>query len=432
MTDIFISYSSKDEQLANELCAFFEKEQVSCWIAPRNIGVGKEYGGEIIKGIEGSKVFFLCLSNAANESQHVLREVERAVSRKLPIVVYQVEETTLSKSMEYFLASTQWFVPGKDNGYEELVEIIKSIRDKKQIEKKVTNKPQKKMKPSKWIWGLCAIPLILAVLGVVFLPHKKETSVVIGETITYGRIDLTGNSEEDLEWTILNVDEENVLCIADKIVAFFPYDGAESGMRSKAGDVYFNQEKADEYTDEQLRQFWGSSDWESSNIRSWLNSDEAIVSYEGAYPTEDAMSLYENGYENQAGFLYLFTEEEKQQLVENTVDNGKDKVYLLSLKEVEEYLVDQNFLLSAVAGENAVLLEGTGAYKEYYDKGERGTYWATRTEGDSACEIICAGPGLSKTENFHSEYACASLTGIRPVIVLPKEYVANLIAKENE
>ena len=47
MVDIFISYSSKDEQIANEICAFFEKEGVNCWIAPRNIEVGKEYGGEI-------------------------------------------------------------------------------------------------------------------------------------------------------------------------------------------------------------------------------------------------------------------------------------------------------------------------------------------------------------------------------------------------
>ena len=77
MADIFISYSSKDETVANGLCSQFEKEGLSCWIAPRNIEVGQEYGGEIIKGIEESKVFFLCLSGASNESQHVLRDVGR-------------------------------------------------------------------------------------------------------------------------------------------------------------------------------------------------------------------------------------------------------------------------------------------------------------------------------------------------------------------
>lgn len=121
MADIFISYSSSDEQIANRICENFEQAGISCWIAPRDIQAGKEYGGEIIRGIETSKVFFLCLSKTANESQHVLREVERAVNRKIPILVYQQEETQLSKSLEYFLASTQWFIPDENNGMNELV-----------------------------------------------------------------------------------------------------------------------------------------------------------------------------------------------------------------------------------------------------------------------------------------------------------------------
>ena len=73
MTDIFISYSSSDEQIANRICEHFEKEGLSCWIAPRDILVGKEYGGEILKGIEESKFFFLCLSKSSNESQNFIR-----------------------------------------------------------------------------------------------------------------------------------------------------------------------------------------------------------------------------------------------------------------------------------------------------------------------------------------------------------------------
>lgn len=441
MADIFISYSSKDEKIANEICTFFENEGISCWIAPRNIEVGKEYGGEIIKGIEECKVFFLCLSNASNESQHVLREVERAVNRKLPIIVYQYEETTLSQSLEYFLASTQWFIPGKENGYSELVQIIKKIRDKKTSEKMVaTDLKEKKKKPKKWIWGFVVLAVILLVSGLVFFLNKDKEQVVIGDTFTYGSIDLTGSSKEALSWMVINADDEDetVLCIAENIVAFFPYDGAESGMRAKDGDIYFNGDKLEEYSGEQLKNFWGSSDWESANIRSWLNSDAAIVTYEGAYPAEDGMSLYENGYENQPGFLYAFTKEEKEQLVDAKVitelKNGQsvetiDKVFLLSYEEVLTYLVDRNFVLAAVPGENAVLLEGTGIYNEYYEQGDRSTYWATRTEGDLPCEVVCVGTGLSETENFHSEYACGSLMGVRPAIVLPKEYVETMICK---
>ena len=58
-----------------------------------------------------------------------------AVNRKLPIIVYQHEETVLSKSLEYFLASTQWFLPGENNGMDELVAIIRKIKEKKNEEK---------------------------------------------------------------------------------------------------------------------------------------------------------------------------------------------------------------------------------------------------------------------------------------------------------
>lgn len=430
MTDIFISYSSKDETVANNLCSQFEKEGLSCWIAPRNIEVGKEYGGEIIKGIEESKVFFLCLSGASNESQHVLREVERAVNRKMPIVVYQQEEVTLSKSMEYFLASTQWFIPGKDKGMNELVRVVKSIKEDRILQKEKVKASSEKRK-NKWIWGLGAAAGLL-VIGLLFFFGKDDKEIVVGDTFSFGSIDLTGSSEEPLTWTVLRVDEKEktVLCITDNIVAFFPYDGAESGMRGQDGDVYFNQSKIDEYTDEQLTRFWGSSDWETANIRSWLNSDKAIVEYEGVLPTEDTTSLYENGYESLPGFLYGFTENEKKHLLSTENDGVQDKVFLLSYEEAEQYLAEQNFVLSAIPCENAVLVEGTGIYNEYYDEGERSTYWALRTEGENACSILCAGTGLGKNENFHSEYACSSLMGIRPAVVLPVEYVEDLVGSK--
>ena len=235
MSDIFISYSSNDEQLANQLCEFFEKEKLSCWIAPRNIAVGKEYGGEIIKGIEESKVFFLCLTKSSNESQHVLREVERAVNRKMPVVVYQHEEVTLSKSMEYFLASTQWFIPGKDNDLEKLIWTVESIIEKQsktpslETSKLPEMKVKKKKKATnngKWIWIAVAAALVCGIVASVFLLGEGKTTkamadVAVGEEFTFGSLDLTGDSKEELTWTVIHVDENNktAFCMADNIVA---------------------------------------------------------------------------------------------------------------------------------------------------------------------------------------------------------------------
>ena len=175
MTDIFISYSSQDEQIANKICENFEKEGFCCWIAPRNIQPGKEYGEEIIKGIEESEVFFLCLSNSANESQHVLREVERAVNRNLPIIVYQQEETQLSKSLEYFLAATQWFIPNENNGMDELIGTVEKLRGGKRTHKSELPKlTEAKNKKQKWIpVVVVAVAVCLLVLGVFIFSGRK-------------------------------------------------------------------------------------------------------------------------------------------------------------------------------------------------------------------------------------------------------------------
>ena len=158
MTDIFISYSTKETDFAYKMCDLFEKAGLSCWIAPRNIQAGEEYGGEIIRGIEGSKVFFLCLSEGANKSQHV----------------YQCEEVVLSKSMEYFLAPTQWFIPDKDHGDKELVEVMQNLLCKEncsekaeEISKTEENKAGQKKKSRKWLWFVDLIAVLIIAAGIL-------------------------------------------------------------------------------------------------------------------------------------------------------------------------------------------------------------------------------------------------------------------------
>ena len=436
MKDVFISHSTENAKIAHDLCDAIEKEGLSCWIAPRDIEVGKDYGSEIIKGIEECKIFLLCLSHASNESQHVLREVERAVNHKNVIVVYQYEEVELSKSLENFLASTQWFIPKSKTDINELVDIIKKLKEKEDDKAEEKEGPKRK---KTWIYGVvaAAVAVLLIALALFLLKPKQEPiQVAVGDTFTFGSVDLSGAGAEPLDWIVLDVNEETdtALCIAEKIVAFQPYDGAESGWRGRIGDLFCYESDLEEYSDEQLVQFWGSSDWETSNIRSWLNSGDAIVSYEGMAPILDSTTLYENNYETRTGFLYTFTEEEQNALVPTTIitesESGQmketeDKVFLLSKEEAEKYLVDQNIVLAAVPTESAALLEGTGIYQYYCEEGSITTFWGLRSYGEiGACTILCAGTGMGKTESFHSEYACASLMGVRPAIVLPLEDVA--------
>lgn len=46
--------------------------------------------------------------SSKDNSPHVLREIERAVSKHIAIMVYKLEEVELTKSLEYFLMTHQW------------------------------------------------------------------------------------------------------------------------------------------------------------------------------------------------------------------------------------------------------------------------------------------------------------------------------------
>ena len=61
-SDIFISYSSKEYELAKKLKIYLEKNKISCWMAPDSIPKGSNYSNEIPMIIYNVKVFLIILS----------------------------------------------------------------------------------------------------------------------------------------------------------------------------------------------------------------------------------------------------------------------------------------------------------------------------------------------------------------------------------
>jgi hypothetical protein len=106
--DAFISYSSKDKPAADAACAVLESKGVRCWIAPRDILPGADYGKSIIDAINDCKLMVLIFSSHANQSQHVRREVERIVHRGLPLIPVRIEEVLPAEALEYFLSTPHW------------------------------------------------------------------------------------------------------------------------------------------------------------------------------------------------------------------------------------------------------------------------------------------------------------------------------------
>jgi hypothetical protein len=106
--DVFVSYSAKDKPTADAVCATLEAKGIRCWVAPRDILPGMDWGEAIIDAINSSRVIVLVFSSNANESRQIKREVERAVNKGIPIIPFRIENVPLSKSLEYFISSPHW------------------------------------------------------------------------------------------------------------------------------------------------------------------------------------------------------------------------------------------------------------------------------------------------------------------------------------
>ena len=106
---VFISYSKPDQLVARDLCTYLEAEGIPCWIAPRDVLPGSNFPGSIIDAIDESKVVVLIFSKSSDNSQHVLRELTRAVTRNLLILPFRIEDILPTKNMDYLINIPQWF-----------------------------------------------------------------------------------------------------------------------------------------------------------------------------------------------------------------------------------------------------------------------------------------------------------------------------------
>ena len=106
----FISYEKADATPAGELCALLEEGGLTCWIAPRDIPPGASYAATLYNGVAEASALVLLLSATTNDSPHVLREVELAVSKRppIPIITVRLDTSDPSPDFKYHLTSLQW------------------------------------------------------------------------------------------------------------------------------------------------------------------------------------------------------------------------------------------------------------------------------------------------------------------------------------
>lgn len=121
--DVFISHSSKDKAMADATCATLEAKGIRCWIAPRDVPPGEVYAAALNHAITSSRVFVLILSEGSNTSNHVIRELELAADRGIPILPMRIEEIVPSAAMGFYIKSIHWLdalTPPRERHLEDL------------------------------------------------------------------------------------------------------------------------------------------------------------------------------------------------------------------------------------------------------------------------------------------------------------------------
>lgn len=106
--DVFVSYSTKDKSTADAICAALEANGIRCWIAPRDILPGSDWGESIIDAIHACRAMVLVFSGNSNASSQIKREIERAVNACIPVLPFRIEDVLPSKTLEYFISTQHW------------------------------------------------------------------------------------------------------------------------------------------------------------------------------------------------------------------------------------------------------------------------------------------------------------------------------------
>lgn len=130
MAEVFISYSTKDEEIANMVCNALESNGIKCWIAPRDISGGANWQPSITEAISESRVFIVIYSENSAQSPQVARELALADERSdhpRTIIPYKIDNTELVAGFKYYLVSSQWVTVDTANNDFKTESLISSV-----------------------------------------------------------------------------------------------------------------------------------------------------------------------------------------------------------------------------------------------------------------------------------------------------------------
>jgi len=171
--DVFISYSSQDMEAAQAICHVLEQNEIRCWMAPRNIPPGSDYGDVIEEAIRSCKAAVVLFSETAAASQWVKGELNIAFEEQKTIIPFRLDNTPLKGQNRVMLNKTHWIdaYPDYKTKFNDLVTAVAlSIGKEIHLESVTAEIQSNKFKRYKKYLLITAIMIAVLVAIAVFYP----------------------------------------------------------------------------------------------------------------------------------------------------------------------------------------------------------------------------------------------------------------------
>jgi hypothetical protein len=191
---IFISYSSKDQDIAETICKALESRGNTCWISSRDVRAGDNFQEAIVRALRGAKVMLLVFTANANNSDEIKKELVLAGRHQVTVVPVRVEDVVPNDAFTYEFATRQWVDLYKN--WEQEIELLSSrLEHVLQNDKPAAIQVQpasaspfrspKKSSNRPLIWGGLAAVAVIVIGGGVYLmrPAAKPVSAPPTQTM---------------------------------------------------------------------------------------------------------------------------------------------------------------------------------------------------------------------------------------------------------
>ena len=256
------------------------------------------------------------------------------------------------------------------------------------------------------------------------------SKMTVGSTFTLGKYQVESEDPWDIEWEIVHQTDDYQIAMTKQIIDLRSFDGKESSNTDS------NRKK------------YGNNNWSVSNIKQFLNSDQASwYSSQHQYdapPSSDNVQQYSNGttyiaYDTHKGFLYYWSDDEKSllkdytfTLANNTVTDGggsytwTGKVFLPTYTQMgggQNNSISEGVAFSKFTDDTSRIkslhdrVKANNEYAKLYNSTGNWWYWLSSAYPSNSYGVRIVYGGGSVSYDYNAYYG---YLGLAPCICLPR------------